>query len=397
AGALTGVFGPSRSEARPLWLGSSKSNIGHAQAAAGVLGVMKMVLSLQHEALPRTLHADEASPHIAWEGSGLALLQEARPWVREPGQVRRAGISSFGVSGTNAHVVLEEAPGQTHPAVQDAPTTVVLPLLVSGRDAAALREQAGRWAGWLSEHAETPWSDVVRTAALNRTHFDHRAALTVSDGPAAVEALTALAAERAHPAVAVGEAAARGSVVFVFPGHGSQWAAMGRTLLDESEAFAEAIAACDAALLPHTGWSVTAVLRGDAGEDVPPLDRVDVVQPALFAMGVGLAAAWRSLGLEPAAVVGHSQGEIAAAVVCGALTLADGAKVVALRSRELVSLAGRGGMAVVELAASEVAALLEEDGDGLSVAVVNTPGSTVVSGDAVAIGAFVERMQSDGV
>ncbi|MCP4918852.1 MAG: acyltransferase domain-containing protein, partial [Proteobacteria bacterium] len=151
------------------------------------------------------------------------------------------------------------------------------------------------------------------------------------------------------------------------------------------------------ALLPHTGWSVTSVLRGDDGEDVPPLDRVDVVQPALFAMGVGLAAAWRSLGLKPSAVVGHSQGEIAAAVVCGALTLEDGAKVVALRSRELVSLAGRGGMAVVELAASEVTALLEQDGDGLSVAVVNTPGSTVVSGDAVAIGAFVERMQSDGV
>ncbi|MCP4921685.1 MAG: type I polyketide synthase, partial [Proteobacteria bacterium] len=197
AGALTEVFGPSRSEDRPLWLGSSKSNLGHAQAAAGVLGVMKMVLSLQHEALPRTLHADEASPHIAWEGSGLALLQEARPWLREPGQVRRAGISSFGVSGTNAHVVLEEAPSQSQSQVQDVPSHGVLPLLVSGRDAAALRDQAGRWAGWLSEHADTPWSDVVRTAALHRTHFDHRAALTASDGPAAVEALTELAAERA--------------------------------------------------------------------------------------------------------------------------------------------------------------------------------------------------------
>ncbi|MCP4921684.1 MAG: type I polyketide synthase, partial [Proteobacteria bacterium] len=366
-------------------------------AAAGVLGVMKMVLSLQHEVVGWTRHADEPSPHIVWNGSGLALLQQARPWLRQPGQVRRAGVSSFGVSGTNAHVVLEEAPGQTHPAVQDAPSHGVLPLLLSGRDAAALRDQAERWAAWLSEHADTPWSDVVRTAALHRTHFDHRAALTASDGPAAVEALTELAAERAHPAVSVGQAATRGRVVFVFPGHGSQWAAMGRVLLEESAAFAEAIAACDAALLPHTGWSVTSVLRDDDGEDVPPLDRVDVVQPVLFAMGVGLAAAWRSLGLEPAAVVGHSVGEVAAAVVCGALTLEDGAQLVAVRGQRISSVSESGAMLSVQLPEAKVAERLAPWGEVLTIGVVNGPDSAVVSGEASAIAELEASLQADGV
>ena len=150
AGALAAVFGPTRSDGRPLWLGSSKSNLGHTQAAAGVLGVMKMVLSLQHELLPKTLHAERPSSHIAWEGSGLSLLQEARPWRREASRVRRAGVSSFGISGTNAHVVLEEAPAREEGAAIGAEGRLPLPLLVSGRDEAALRAQAARYGEWLS-------------------------------------------------------------------------------------------------------------------------------------------------------------------------------------------------------------------------------------------------------
>ena len=255
AGALAEVFGPTRSEDRPLWLGSSKSNIGHAQAAAGILGVIKMVLALEQERLPRTLYVDEPSPHVAWQGSGLALLQEARPWVREAGRLRRAGVSSFGISGTNAHVVIEEAPREVvgEEAGSKGPGLGSLPLVVSGRDEAALRSQAGRWSEWLGSHPQADLAAVIRTAAVNRTHFDARAAIHADDIGQARDALEALAQGRAHPAVSTGTARLLGGVVFVFPGQGSQWPGMGRALLAESAAFADAIAACDAALLPHTG------------------------------------------------------------------------------------------------------------------------------------------------
>ena len=412
AGALASVFGPTRGEARPLWLGSSKSNLGHTQAAAGVLGVMKMVLALRHEMLPKTLHAGTPSRHIAWQGSGLSLLQEARPWRREALRVRRAGVSSFGISGTNAHVVLEEAPARQDAeeapggaAIGDETTArLPIPLLVSGRDAAALRAQAVRYGEWLAGHPEADWSGVVGTAALHRTQFGSRASVSARDASEAVDALRALGEGRAHAMVSVGEARDRGRVVFVFPGQGSQWPSMGRTLLAESAVFAEAIAACAAALSRYTDWSLTAVLRGDGSVggdgsvEASMLERVDVIQPALFAMNVGLAAVWRSFGLEPSAVVGHSQGEIAAAVVAGILTLEEGARVVALRSRLLRGLGGGGGMAVTELAAAVVEERLQAaEWSGLSLAVVNTAGSTVVSGTNEAIERWVSRLGAEGV
>src|SRR5450756_1711529 len=388
AGALAVVFGPTRRDGRPLWLGSSKSNLGHTQAGAGVLGVIKMVLALRHEVLPKTLHAQTPSSHIAWEGSGLSLLQEARAWPRAASRVRRAGVSSFGISGTNAHVVLEEAPAREAGSTREPSGAAIgeaeqarllIPLLVSGRDEAALRAQADRYADWLSRHAEVDWSDVVSTAALHRTHFASRASVSARDAPEAVEALRAVSEGRSHAAVSVGEARDRGRVVFVFPGQGSQWSSMGRTLLSESAVFAETVAACEAALGRYTDWSLTAVLCGDESVEASLLERVDVIQPALFAMNVGLAAVWRSLGLEPSAVVGHSQGEIAAAVVAGILSLEEGARVVALRSQLLRRLSGRGGMAVTELAAAVVEERLKAaEWSGLSLAVVNTPGSTVV-------------------
>src|SRR5262245_13835505 len=407
AGALAAVFGPARSEGRPLWLGSSKSNLGHTQAAAGVRGVMKMVLSLQHELLPKTLHAQTPSKHIAWEGSGLSLLQEARAWPRAASRVRRAGVSSFGISGTNAHVVLEEAPARSVVSSSEANGAAVadeaasrhsLPLLVSGADEAALRAQAGRYGEWLSRHAEVDWSDVVSTAALHRTHFASRASVLARDASEAVEALRALGEGRSHAAVSLGEARDRGRVVFVFPGQGSQWTSMGRTLLAESSVFAETIAACEVALGRYTDWSLTAVLCGDESVEASLLERVDVIQPALFAMSVGLAAVWRSLGLEPSAVVGHSQGEIAASVVAGILSLEEGARVVALRSQLLRRLSGSGGMAVMELAAEAVEERLKAaEWSELSLAVVNTPGSTVVSGSSEAVERWVRRLGEEGV
>ncbi|MEV7560914.1 SDR family NAD(P)-dependent oxidoreductase [Streptomyces sp. NPDC089795] len=394
AGALAEVFGAHRDDKNPLYLGSSKSNIGHAQAAAGVIGVIKMVLALQHETLPKTLHADEPSPHIEWERSGLELLNEARPWERGAERTRRAGVSSFGLSGTNAHVVLEEPPAVAPQPVVDGVRP--LPVVVSGRDEVALREQAANWASWLDGRAGVPVADVAVTAARHRSHFESRASVVAEDSAGLVEALRALAEGRSHDAVVTGMARERGKVVFVYPGQGSQWVGMGRELLARNPVFAEAVDACDVALRPFTGWSVREVLAGAEG-DHPSFDRVDVVQPALFAMGVGLSAVWRSLGVEPAAVVGHSQGEVVAAVVSGALSLEQGAQIVAQRSRAVLACAGQGGMALIERPVAEVEEFVAPYGDALSIAAVNTAGSTVISGRADAITAIVAELSGRDV
>ncbi|MEU5809425.1 amino acid adenylation domain-containing protein [Streptomyces sp. NPDC047718] len=402
AGALTEVFGPGRTPGQPLRLGSSKSNIGHTQAAAGVAGVIKMVLALQHEVLPRTLHADEPSPHVNWDADGLSLLRSAAPWPRSE-RPRRAGISSFGISGTNAHLVLEEAPalpsgprgreGGEH----DAPTSEALPLLVSGRTPDALRAQAARWADWLEQHPEQPLPALVQTAAVHRTHHAARASVLAATAEDAAHALRALAEDREDERVVTGTARTRGKVVFVFPGHGTQWRLMGARLMAESAVFRQAVAECDAALRPWTGWSVGELLEG-ADSDETPFTRLDVLQPALFTMAIALAAVWRSLGLEPEAVVGSSQGEVPAAVVSGALSLEDAALIVALRSQALLrECSGKGGMALLELPVAEVEELIAPYGDALSVAVVNTAQSTVVSGDPEAVDDLLAGMEGRNV
>ncbi|MGW6239855.1 amino acid adenylation domain-containing protein [Streptomyces sp. NPDC055094] len=396
AGALAEVFGPGRTAGTPVYLGSSKSNIGHSQAAAGVTGVMKMVLALQNDTLPRTLHAEQPSPHIAWEGSGLALLQEARPWRRGE-RTRRAGVSAFGISGTNAHVVLEEAPPpeDTAPEPRHEPRDglpAALPLVLSGHDEQALGAQAERWAAWLTEHRDVPLADVVRTAALQRSHLETRASLLVSGHEDAADALRALAQGFPNADTVTATARERGKAVFVFPGQGSQWAGMGRALLAESEVFRQAVENCDAALKPWTGWSVLDLLRGETDEDLPSPDRIDVLQPALFAVMIGLAELWASLGVKPAAVVGSSQGEVPAAVIAGALSLEDGARLTALRSQgQLRECSGRGAMALVEMPLADVEELIAPYGGTLSVAVVNTPTSTVVSGDVAAVESLLEE------
>ena len=344
--------------------------------------MIKMVLALEQERLPRTLYVDEPSPHVAWQGSGLALLQEPRRWVREAGELRRAGVSSFGISGTNAHVVIEEAPREVAVAAEAPPLVpgeavgskaqalCSVPLVVSGRDEAALRSQAGRWSEWLGSHPQADLAAVIRTAAVNRTHFDARAAIHADDIGQARDALEALAQGRAHPAVSTGTARLLGGVVFVFPGHGSQWLGMGRALLRSPAVFADAIAACDAALLPHTGWSVRAVLGGDDGEEVPPLDRVDVVQPVLFAMAIGLAAVWRSLGVRPDAVIGHSQGEIAAAVSAGRCVARGWCSDAAVRGKLMRRLRMVEGC-LIELPVEEVRRVVAE-GDRLSLSIASS-------------------------
>ncbi|GGT54187.1 hypothetical protein GCM10010226_33920 [Streptomyces phaeofaciens] len=384
AQALLATYGQDRDGGRPLWLGSVKSNIGHTQAAAGVAGVIKMVLAMRHGELPRTLHVDEPSPHVDWSSGAVALLTGHTPWPAAE-RPRRAGVSSFGMSGTNAHVILEQAPEpaaeETLADIADGPA--LLPWPVSAKSPAALREQAVRLRAHLDAHPEDDLAAIGHALATSRTAFAHRAVL-LADGPDGFRrALTALAQGDSDPDVLEATAGSDGRTVFVFPGQGSQWAGMATELLDTSPVFAQRFAECSAALRAHVDWSPADVLRGLPG--TPPLERVDVVQPLLFAVMVSLAELWRAHGVRPAAVVGHSQGEIAAACVAGALSLPDAARVVALRSKALGALAGHGGMVSVALPESELTDRLEPFGGRLSVAAVNGPGSVVVSGEPEAL------------
>ncbi|MFF7459773.1 type I polyketide synthase, partial [Kitasatospora sp. NPDC008115] len=397
AQALLATYGQDRPEGRPLWLGSLKSNVGHTQAAAGAAGVVKMVLAMGHGVLPKTLHVDEPSQQVDWSVGAVELLTEARAWP-ETGAPRRAGVSAFGVSGTNVHVILEQAPEAEPVAVETVPVALggeVVPLVVSGRSEAALREQAARLTGVLAEPAVRP-VDVAWSLASGRSRFEHRAVVLGAGAGELLGGLRVVAVGGGGGGVVRGVVGGDSRVVLVFPGQGSQWVGMGWELWGSSVVFGESMAACERALAPFVEWSLRDVVG--AGEEDPRWARVDVVQPVLWAVMVSLAALWRSLGVEPAAVVGHSQGEIAAAVVAGGLSLEDGARVVAMRSRLIAGrLSGLGGMVSVGASRALVEELLADSGGGVSVAAVNGPASVVVSGEPQALEALMVRCEERGV
>ena len=402
AEALLATYGQGRSPGAPARLGSFKSNIGHAQAAAGVGGLIKMVQAMRHGTLPPTLHAEEPSRHVDWSAGHVSLLREAVEW-RRGDRPRRAAVSSFGISGTNSHLIVEEPAEEdacglraVRPPSTDGPRDAPGPALwpLSAHSSAALAAQAARLHEFAADRPELDDAGIARSLAASRSGYEHRAVVLGSDRAALLDGLDGLAREEPRPNVLAGSAA-RGGTVFVFPGQGAQWAGMGAGMLGASRVFREAIEQCADALDPLTGWPLVDVLRGAAG--TPPLSRADVVQPALFAMMVGLAAEWRSHGVTPDAVVGHSQGEIAAACVAGGLTLADGAAVVAARSRAIMALAGTGGMASVPLPAAEVERRIGPWAGRLHVAALNGPRSTAVAGSAQALAEFLHACRNDAV
>ncbi|WP_051791386.1 type I polyketide synthase [Amycolatopsis jejuensis] len=383
AQALLATYGQDRD--RPLKLGSLKSNLGHAQAAAGVGGVIKTVLALREGVMPKTLHADRPSSHIDWTAGAVELLTEKARW---PGldRPRRAAVSSFGISGTNAHVILEQAPVPAEPAPRAA-TAGVLPWVLSAASEPALRAQAARLRSIVDGAPEVAPIDVGWSLATTRSPLAHRAAVLGETRQEFLDGLAALADGGPSGSVVLGRAGSEAGPVFVFPGQGSQWWGMGRELLAASPVFRETVQSCAGALAPFVDWPVHDVVAGIGDPEI--LDRVDVVQPALFTVMAGLAAVWRSHGIEPAAVMGHSQGEIAAAYVAGALSLDDAARVVALRSRALLDLSGLGGMVSIAASAERVAELLAPWGDAVSLAAVNGPSSVAVSGTPAALDALI--------
>ncbi|MEV0446842.1 SDR family NAD(P)-dependent oxidoreductase [Streptomyces sp. NPDC050600] len=456
AAALGAALGRSRDVAGngPLRVGSVKTNIGHLEGAAGIAGLVKVVLSLRHRRLPPTLHHRTPPPHIPLDALNLRVQTGLGPWPDEHRELV-AGVSSFGVGGTNCHVVLSEAPGtvgagsepgperwseprsasepgrepasgresepesESEPETDSAPRlglgpdqeadavpdadaplpvreTAPVPWVLSAQGPEALRAQAARLAELVTRRPGLDPVDVAHSLVVTRSLFEHRAVVVGTTREELVSGLAAVAEGRpARTAVVPQGPAARGRTVLVFPGQGSQWAAMGRDLLDQDEVFAERIAACARALAPFTDWSLTDLLRGEP--DAPSLERVDVVQPALWAVMVSLAAVWKAHGVVPDAVVGHSQGEIAAAHVAGVLSLRDAAKIVALRSRALARLAGTGGMLSVPLPASEVVERIAPWQDRVAVAAVNGPSSTVLAGDAAVLDRLLTAYAAEDV
>ncbi|MET8861727.1 SDR family NAD(P)-dependent oxidoreductase [Nonomuraea sp. NPDC004580] len=392
--AIAAVLAAGRPADRPVKVGSVKTNIGHTEGTAGIAGVIKAALSLHHRTLPPSLHCAEPTPAFAWDRHAVRVQRELEPWPDDaPAAV---GVSSFGITGTNAHVVLEAAPAAaTEPEPALGPSRGLL-LALSTRSKQALADAAGAYEELLARPDGPAALDVCRAAATRRSHEPHR--LVVHAGSAAElrEALTAFKEGRAKAGTVTGRVPARpGKVAFVFPGQGSEWPGMGAELLASEPVFRAAIERCDAAVRRWSGWSVLELLSGPP-ERMTALP-IDVVQPVLFSVQVALAALWRSWGIVPDTVIGHSMGELAAACAAGRLSLDDGARVICARSRLMATTAGRGGMAVVGLAHEEARALVEPYAGQVSVAALNGPSTTVVSGDRAAIDKIVGELEGGEV
>ncbi|HSR99742.1 MAG TPA: type I polyketide synthase, partial [Kofleriaceae bacterium] len=417
-GALGRALGLRRDAARgPLPIGSVKTNIGHLEAAAGLAGLVKTVLALEHRVVPPTLHADTLNPAIAFDALRLEVVREPLA-LPATGDIY-AGVSSFGWGGTNAHVILRSAPVPVVEADRRSATAPIVVALSAHTDEALRQRAADLHAvvAQLDPHASSiavaatspgaveeasaastvgSIADIAGALAWNRDHFACRAAVVASNPAELASRLAAIAANPSDEIAGVIRGAARAPkrVAFVFPGQGGQWIGMGRELFAQNPTFADAIRRCAAALAPHVDWDLVACIAEDgvAGWST----RVDVVQPVLWAMSVALAALWREAGIEPDVVVGHSQGEIAAATVAGVLSLEDAARIVALRSQIVRRKAGQGAMLAVDLDAEAARAALEGFEDRISLAAHNGPTSCVLSGDAEAVAMLHELLEAEG-
>ncbi|GIL13952.1 MAG: polyketide synthase [Chloroflexota bacterium] len=390
-GAIGAVVAEGRRPEQFCTVGSVKTNLGHTEGAAGVAGLIKVALALKHRTIPASLNFQAPNPGIPWETLPVRIQTEQTPWPAEPGQAV-GGVSAFGIAGTNAHVVLQEAPARDYPAVPRA-DVYVLPL--SARTPEALVDLARAYE---ATAGQSDLHDLCYSASVRRAHHPYRMAAVAHSPEELVEQLEAFSKGETRRGLVVGtqDQAAERRVVFVFPGQGGQWLGMGRQLFEQEPVFREALERCAAAVRPYVEWDLLAeLLRAD--ENTSRMDEIDVVQPALFVIQVALAELWRSWGIAPDAVIGHSMGEVAAAYVSGALSLDDAARIICRRSLLMKRVSGMGAMAMVELPLEEAEAALGEYADRVGVAVTNSPRSCVLSGDPAALAEVVAALQSRDV
>jgi acyl transferase domain-containing protein/acyl carrier protein len=409
AKALGAVLGVNRALERPCAIGSVKTNIGHLEAAAGIAGLIKVALALKHREIPPSLNFAEPNPNIPFDQLPLRVQTVLAPWPVERTPAL-AGVSSFGFGGTNAHVVLQEAPppnseihnakwARENPqsAIRNSNCAYLLPL--SARSPQALRSVARLYQDFLTRSDSMPSRhDICYSASTRRSHHDYRLAVSGKSADQLAEQLGAFLRDEARPGLSYGQKHSdrRRKLVFVFPGQGSQWLGMGRRLLEQEAVFREAVELCDCAMRPYGDWSLLAELSAaDAAHS--RLNEIDVLQPALFAIQVALAALWRSWGIEPDAVVGHSMGEVAAAHVAGALSLADAAQIICRRSGLVKRTIGQGAMATVELSIEEARRVLDGHEDRVSIAASNSYASTVLSGDPAALATILDQLRGQDI
>ncbi|MEW2118304.1 thioester reductase domain-containing protein [Streptomyces sp. NPDC005474] len=378
AQALLATYGQNRPTDRPLYLGSLKSNIGHSVAAAGVGGVIKMIEAIRHGVLPRTLHADRPSTHVDWDAGAVELLTEARDWP-EVDRPRRAGVSAFGVSGTNAHVIVEQAPAEEAPEADTAPVALpVVPWVLSGRTPAAVSDQAAKLLAHLEAHPTLPPQDIALSLATERAAFEHRAGVTGTGRAELLDAVRALAEGTVAPTAV---RTPPGKTAFLFTGQGAQRLGMGQELYDTFPAYAHAFDEVTAALDPHLPRPLRDVITEGGAE----LDRTEYTQPALFAVEVALYRLIESWGIAPDHVAGHSIGELAAAHIAGVFSLADAATLVTARGRLMQAAQTGGAMAAIQASEAEITEALASETGAITIAALNSPTSTVVSGDVDAV------------
>jgi phthiocerol/phenolphthiocerol synthesis type-I polyketide synthase B len=395
-GALASVLAEGRERGRNAFVGSIKTNFGHTEAAAGVAGVIKTALALYHCAIPSNLHHKVPSPLIPWADLPVLLPCIQVSWPEHAGP-RFAGVSGFGIAGTNAHIVLENAPPSAilQHTDQSLRSEVMLPL--SAKSPSALRALAARYADMLGSESQQSLYDVCWSAATRRTPLDHRAVFVAADRSALVEILRNHAnggAATAEGSVRAGEAPKIG---FVCPGQGGQWVGMARQLMAQEPEFLAALERCDGAARSFVDWSIVGQLTAESGSPQFRLERIDVIQPVLAAVTIAYATLLRSFGIEPTATVGHSMGEVAAACIAGVMSLDQAMRVICRRSALLQKISGRGAMALVELSTKETAARLVGREERLSVAVSNSPRSSVISGDPEAMQQVMSELERDNV
>ncbi|ASU86396.1 hypothetical protein CDO52_23270 [Nocardiopsis gilva YIM 90087] len=398
AQALLATYGRQRPESgQPLLLGSIKSNLGHTQAAAGVAGVIKMVLAMRHGTVPRSLYAEDPTPQVDWTRGAVELLTEPVTWP-ENGHPRRAGVSSFGISGTNAHVIIEQAPAEPEPAQDTAPSAMpaVLPWLVSAKSADALRAQAARLRAHLAERPDADPADVADALLTTRSLFDHRAVVAGTSRAELLRGLDTLAAGETGPGVVSG-AVARGKLAFLFTGQGAQRPGMGKELHAAFPVFAEAFDAVCAELDKHLERPLKEIVWAEEGADEAELlHQTAYTQTALFAVEVALFRLVESWGVKPAYLAGHSIGELAAAHVSGVLSLPHAAALVVARARLMQALPEGGAMVAIQATEEEVAPALAGLEAKASIAAVNGPTSVVVSGEEAEVLRIAEDFQGRG-